>query len=97
MNVAHMDARTIPRRIGPPRGERPLAPARRAAELKLDEVHDAIDLVGRTFTKYSGLLTAATWAELTPIIQHNWEKIFEVPWKPPRARRHGPAGRSQDA
>lgn len=86
-NVAHMDARTVRRRSGRPEGEAPDAPERLASELELDEVHEAIDLVGRMFVKYSGLLTAASWVELTPVIQHNWERIFEVPWKPPTERR----------
>jgi hypothetical protein len=87
LHVAHLDARTIPRRSGPPGTEAPLAPARRASDLKLEEIHAAIDLVGRVFVKYSGLLTAASWVELTPVIQHNWEAIFEVPWKEPRRPR----------
>lgn len=86
LHVAHMDARTIPRRTGPPRAERPVAPPTRASDLRLDEIHDGIDLVGRMFVKYAGLLTAATWTELTPIIQDDWEGIFEVPWKPPRPK-----------
>ncbi len=86
-NVAHLDARTVPRRSGQPEGETPEAPERPATDLKLDEVHESIDLVGRMFIKYSGLLTAAAWVNLTPVIQHNWERIFEVPWKPPRPGR----------
>lgn len=88
-HVAHMDAGVIPRRAGRPAGKQPDAdaPARRPADLKLKEIHGAIDLVGRMFVKYAGFLTAATWTELTPIIQDDWETIFEVPWKPPRQSR----------
>jgi hypothetical protein len=81
-NVAHLDAATIPRRTGQVEGERPVAPERSGAELKLNEVHEAIDLVGRMFSKYSGLLTAASWIELTPVIQHDWEAVFRIPWIP---------------
>lgn len=66
-----MDARTAPRRKGRPAGVVSAAPEREGSELKLEKVHDAIDVVGEVFTKYSGLLTAATWFELTPVIQHN--------------------------
>jgi hypothetical protein len=86
-NVAHLDARTVPRSSGRPEGEAPQAPQRTASDLKLDEVHEAIDLVGSMFITYSGLLTAAAWVDLTPVIQHDWERIFEVPWKPPGPRR----------
>jgi hypothetical protein len=86
-NVAHLDARTVPRTSGRPAGETPEAPERAATDLKLDEVHEAVDLVGRKFIKFSGLLTAAAWVDLTPVIQHDWERIFEVPWKSPRPRR----------
>jgi hypothetical protein len=84
MHVAHFDARTIRRDGGPPEPELEDAPTRKGAELPtLDDVHNTIDLIGRLFVKYENLLTAATWAELTPALQHNWEAIFETPWKPP--------------
>jgi hypothetical protein len=84
MHVAHFDARTIRRDGGQPEPEPEDAPTRKGAELPtLDDVHETIDLIGRLFTKYENLLTAATWAELTPTLQHNWEAIFETRWKPP--------------
>jgi hypothetical protein len=78
-HVAHMDARTIGGRVEPPD-----APTKTGGGLPtLSEVHDAIDLVGRLFTKYGNMLTAATWAELTPALQHDWEAVFRVPWIAP--------------
>jgi AbiU2 len=81
-NVAHLDARTLPGGGGAP----PDAPKRKGSELTLNEVHDAIDLIGDLFKKYGNLLTAAAWADLTPAIQHDWEAVFRVPWIRPRER-----------
>lgn len=79
-NVAHLDARTVPNPDGPPTGTPPDAPARKGGELTLNEVHEAIDLIGTLFKKYGSLLTAAAWVELTPALQHDWEAVFRVPW-----------------
>ena len=46
----------------------------------LDEVHDAIDLIGELFKKYGHLLTGGGWASLTPVLQHDWEAVFRIPW-----------------
>jgi hypothetical protein len=48
--------------------------------ITLNDVHDAIDLMGRLFQKYGNLLTAASWVDLTPVLQHDWEAVFRVPW-----------------
>jgi len=48
--------------------------------LTLDEVHDAIDLIGDLFKKYSNLLTASSYVFLEPAIQHNWKAVFREPW-----------------
>jgi hypothetical protein len=79
-NVAHLDARMISSSDGPPTATPPDAPTRRGSNLTLNEVHDAIDLIGRLFQKYGHLLTAASWAELTPVLQHDWEAVFRIPW-----------------
>jgi hypothetical protein len=80
-NVAHLDARTIPNPNGPPTGAPPDAPTTTSEKLPtLNEVHDAIDLIGHLFKKYGNLLTAAAWVELTPALQHDWEAVFRVPW-----------------
>jgi hypothetical protein len=75
-HVAHMDARTIGGRVEPPD-----APTKTGGQLPtLSDVHDAIDLIGGLFTKYGNMLTASTWGELTPALQHDWEAVFRVPW-----------------
>jgi hypothetical protein len=80
-HVAHMDARTIRSGDGPPTGAPPDAPTKTGQELPtLNEVHDAIDLVGHLFRKYANLLTAATWTDLVPALQHDWEAVFREPW-----------------
>lgn len=79
-SVAHLDARMISSGDGPPTATPPDAPTRRGSELTLNEVHDAIDLIGRLFQKYGNLLTAASWVELTPALQHDWEAVFRIPW-----------------
>jgi hypothetical protein len=48
--------------------------------VNLNRLHDASVVVGEVFNKYAALLTATSWAELTPVIQHNWEAIFREPW-----------------
>jgi AbiU2 len=76
-HVAHFDAGGI---SGTPR-----APGKKEIELPtLNEVHDAIDLVGRLFRKYHALFTAADIIELTPVLQHDWEAVFRVQWLPDR-------------
>ena len=80
-NVAHLDARAIPNLNGPPTGAPPEAPTTTGEKLPtLNEVHDAIDLIGDLFKKYGNLLTAAAWVDLTPALQHDWEAVFRVPW-----------------
>ncbi|HXS34157.1 MAG TPA: hypothetical protein VN758_10345 [Solirubrobacterales bacterium] len=75
-HVAHFDASVIGR--GPPP-----APKKSGSELPtLNEVHDAIDLVGTLFKKYSQLFTAADIIELTPVLQHDWKTVFRVQWLP---------------
>jgi AbiU2 len=70
-HVAHLDARVLGGRL---EGQLPT----------LDEVHEAIDLVGEYFNKYGFLLTGASWHRLTPVLQHDWEAVFRMPWiKPP--------------
>lgn len=77
-HVAHFDASVIGR--GPPR-----APEKSGRELPtLNQVHDAIDLVGRLFRKYSQLFTAADIIQLTPVLQHDWEAVFRIQWLPDR-------------
>jgi hypothetical protein len=78
-NVAHLDARMVPK-AGQREAKPPGAPTKKGGDLQLGEVHDGIDLVGSLFTKYGNLLTASTWVDLTPTLQHNWEAVFHFPW-----------------
>jgi hypothetical protein len=48
----------------------------------LDEVHQAIDLIGRLFLRYNGLFSSADIFDLTPMVQHDWEAVFRVQWLP---------------
>jgi hypothetical protein len=47
-----------------------------------EELHDAVDTVGRVFRKYANVLTASTYIDLEPVIQHDWRAIFRQPWAP---------------
>ena len=74
-HVAHFDEGGV--------GGRPKAPGKKEIELPtLNEVHDAIDLVGRLFRKYHALFTAADVIELTPVLQHDWKAVFQMQWMP---------------
>jgi hypothetical protein len=66
-HVAHLDATAIG---GQRKGQLPT----------LREVHEAVDLVGDYFKKYSLLLRNSGYADLTPVLQHDWEAIFRLPW-----------------
>ena len=48
-------------------------------ELSVQQVHDAIDVIGELLARYTSLLAAVGYAELTPVIQHDWKAIFRVP------------------
>ncbi len=61
-----------------------------------NDIDAAIDVIGDLFTKYVLLLTAAGYAQLTPVIQHNWKAIFREPWLPPRRSRK-PSSQSEES
>ena len=46
----------------------------------LDEVHDAVDVIGEVFRRYYSLFEAASMVMLEPQIQHDWLAPFRVPW-----------------
>jgi hypothetical protein len=60
--------------------------------LTLSDVHDAIDVIGELFRKYYTLLTAASYVDLVPIIQHDWLAAFRQPWIRSAADRAGEEG-----
>ena len=51
-----------------------------------DDLHGAMDQIGKLFTKYALLLTAAGYVDLVPVIQHDWMAVFRQPWMPPPRR-----------
>jgi hypothetical protein len=64
-HVAHADTRAVSAKV----------------TLTLDEVHDAIDVIGERFQRYYSLFTRASMPELVPAIQHDWKAVFHVPWE----------------
>jgi hypothetical protein len=46
----------------------------------LNDVHDAIDVIGVLFSKYYALFTAASMVRLEPAIRHDWLVPFREPW-----------------
>jgi hypothetical protein len=81
-HVAHFDAQTIPRPTGQPEVVPSEAPAPKGGIPTLNEVHDAIDLIGDLFKQYGNLMTASSWVDLVPVLQHDWERVFRIQWLP---------------
>jgi len=85
-HVAHADASAVPASV----------------TLTLQDIHDAIDVIGELFQRYYTLFTAASMIKLVPVIQHNWKAVFPAqtrrslarPACDPTAasRRSGPGG-----
>lgn len=46
----------------------------------LNDVHDAIDVIGDLFRRYYSLFTASGMVTLEPQIQHDWHAPFREPW-----------------
>jgi len=75
-------------------GAEPEDPGASAAEtsLTLEDIHDAIDVIGELFQRYYSLMTASSMVFLEPVIQHDWLAPFRVPWiRADGARRSGEA------
>jgi hypothetical protein len=51
-----------------------------AALPTFDDLDACIDLLGDLFKKYANLLTASSWLELVPVLQHDWQAVFRQPW-----------------
>ena len=66
-HVAHPDAAVVSAKV----------------TLTLDEVHEAADVIGDLFGRYYTLLTASSYTEYVPVIQHDWMAAFRVPWMRP--------------
>jgi len=54
-----------------------------AVTLKLQDVHAAIDVIGRLFGRYYSLFTASTMLQLAPVFQDDWKAVFREPWSRP--------------
>jgi hypothetical protein len=62
-------------------GPRPKDPGlTRPEPLKLNEIHDAIDVIGEIFRRYYTLFSASDMVFLEPVIQHAWLAPFREPW-----------------
>lgn len=48
------------------------------------DLNDAIDVIGEMFKRYALLLTASSWASVTPTIQEDWRATFRSPLFEPR-------------
>lgn len=69
-HLAHLDAKPIPPTDLP----------------SLDDLHDAIDVIGNLFKRYHLLFTAADMPFLVPVLQHDWLAPFRQPWIPTGAQ-----------
>ena len=49
----------------------------------LDDVHEAVEVIGDLFGKYYNLLTGSFFIGYVPVIQYDWMAAFRVPWMPP--------------
>jgi hypothetical protein len=56
-------------------------PAAASVTLTLGQVHGAVEVIGDLFKRYYNLLTAGSYVELVPAIQHDWKAVFRVPWE----------------
>ena len=79
----------------------PTRQVRLSAEVAVtvDELHDAITVIGELFVKYDSLLVDSGWSAdaLVPVIQHNWKAIFRGPWMRPFPERfHSNSRRRED-
>jgi hypothetical protein len=52
--------------------------------LRIGPLHDAMDNLFDVFKVVEVFVTGASTPDLRPIIQHDWEAVFRLPWLPPR-------------
>jgi hypothetical protein len=48
--------------------------------LSVSELHEAIDVIGKLFSRYSTLFTAVGWSRLEREFRHDWKAVFREPW-----------------
>jgi hypothetical protein len=63
-HVAHADASAVPASV----------------TLTLQDIHDAIDVIGELFRRYHTLFTAREMADLVPLLTPDWKAVFVQPW-----------------
>lgn len=51
-----------------------------------DDIDDAIDLIGTLFSRYYGLIMAASHTQLEAVFQDDWAAPLREPWLPKRER-----------
>jgi hypothetical protein len=66
--VAHMDQRKI---------------AQDEPRVTVKSLHAALDVIFDVFQNWQRWLTATDTMDMTPVIQHDWEAVFRIPWIPP--------------
>ena len=63
-HVAHADASAVPASV----------------TLTLQDIHDAIEVIGELFRSYYTLFTAADMPDLVPLLPPDWRAVFVEPW-----------------
>jgi hypothetical protein len=63
-HVAHADASAVPASV----------------TLTLQDIHDAIEVIGELFGRYYTLFTAADMPDLVPLLPPDWKAVFVEPW-----------------
>jgi hypothetical protein len=48
--------------------------------LQVSDVHEAIDMIGTLFRRYSSQLTCGSYTTLVPVFQDDWLAAFRVLW-----------------
>lgn len=53
-------------------------------EISSSEFDAAVDKIGDIYRKYYGLVHPGEClpGDLTPVINHSWDRVFEIPWNP---------------
>jgi hypothetical protein len=54
------------------------------------ELDQTLDAISELLKKYYAFVTADAIAYTTPTIQHNWKRVFDLAWAPPRTSSPSP-------
>jgi hypothetical protein len=77
-HVAHADASAVPASV----------------TLTLEDIHDAVEVIGELFRRYYTLFTAADMPDLVPLLPRDWKAVFLEPWIRPGSASALPFERS---